>query len=148
MRKFILLVEDDPDDVELALRALQRHRIANQVVVVRDGAEALAFLYGEGAHATRNPGDLPEVVLLDLNLPKVRGLEVLQRIRADARTRFLPVVVLTTSSEERDVVESYRLGANSYIRKPVDFEQFAEAMRQLGMYWLVLNQNVKRPGEL
>lgn len=148
MSKFILLVEDNPDDVVLALRALKRNHIANEVVVVRDGAEALDFLFAQGSHADRNPKDLPEVVLLDLKLPKLHGLEVLQRIRAHESTRLMPVVVLTTSSEEQDIIESYRLGANSYIRKPVDFDQFTEAVRQLGMYWLVLNQNVKQPGEL
>lgn len=141
MEKFILLVEDNPDDEALALRALRRNHIANRVVVVHDGVEALDFLAAVGPHAGRDPLDLPEVVLLDLKLPKLHGLEVLQRIRQDPATRMLPVVVLTTSSEDRDMVESYRLGANSYIRKPVDFEQFIEAVRQLGMYWLVLNQS-------
>lgn len=140
MDKFILLVEDNPDDVALALRALKRNHIANEVVVVSDGAEALDFLMAQGAHQERDPSHLPEVVLLDLKLPKLHGLEVLQRIRAHQPTRMLPVVVLTTSSEDRDIVESYRLGANSFIRKPVDFDQFTEAVRQLGMYWLVLNQ--------
>jgi two-component system response regulator len=148
MSKFILLVEDNPDDVVLALRALKRNHIANEVVVVRDGAEAVDFLFAQGAHAGRDPKALPEVVLLDLKLPKLHGLEVLQRIRAHETTRLMPVVVLTTSSEEQDIIESYRLGANSYIRKPVDFDQFTEAVRQLGMYWLVLNQNVKQAGEL
>lgn len=141
MDKFILLVEDNPDDEALALRALRKNHIANEVVVARDGAEALDFLFGTGSHAGRDPDRQPEVVLLDLKLPKLHGLEVLQRIRADERTRLLPVVVLTTSSEDRDMVESYRLGANSYIRKPVDFDQFTEAVRQLGMYWLVLNES-------
>ncbi len=148
MSKFILLVEDNPDDVVLALRALKRNHIANEVVVVRDGAEALDFLFAQGSHAGRNPEHLPEVVLLDLKLPKLHGLEVLQRIRAHESTCLMPVVVLTTSSEEQDIIESYRLGANSYIRKPVDFDQFTEAVRQLGMYWLVLNQSVKQAGEL
>jgi len=141
MEKFILLVEDNPDDEALALRALRRNHIANRVVVARDGVEALDFLNATGPHAGRDPQELPEVVLLDLKLPRLHGLEVLQRIRAKDATRMLPVVVLTTSSEDRDMVESYRLGANSYIRKPVDFEQFIEAVRQLGMYWLVLNQS-------
>jgi two-component system response regulator len=142
MEKFILLVEDNPDDEALALRALRRNHIANEVIVARDGVAALDFLFATGSHAGRDAGDLPEVVLLDLKLPKLHGLEVLQRIRADERTKLLPVVILTTSSEDRDVVESYRLGANSYIRKPVDFDQFSESVRQLGMYWLVLNQSV------
>jgi two-component system response regulator len=146
MEKFILLVEDNPDDEALALRALRKNHIANEVVVARDGVEALDFLFGAGAHAGRDPADLPEVVLLDLKLPKLHGLEVLQRIRANEHTKLLPVVVLTTSSEDRDMVESYRLGANSYIRKPVDFDQFMESVRQLGMYWLVLNQSAHRNG--
>ncbi|HWP34686.1 MAG TPA: response regulator [Thermodesulfobacteriota bacterium] len=138
--KLILLVEDNPDDEALTLRALKKHNIANEVVVARDGAEALDWLFGTGAHAGRDPRILPEVVLLDLKLPKVDGLEVLARIRADARSRRLPVVILTSSNEERDIVESYDRGANSYVRKPVDFAQFAEAVRQLGLYWLVLNE--------
>ncbi len=135
----ILLVEDNPDDEALTLRALKKNHILNEVVVARDGAEALDYLFGTGAHAGRDVRDAPQVVLLDLKLPKVDGLEVLRRLRADARTRLQPVVVLTTSSEERDIVSSYELGANSYIRKPVDFNQFMEAVRQLGLYWLVLN---------
>ena len=133
----ILLVEDNPDDEALTLRALKNSNIANEVVVARDGAEAIDFLLGTGH------GDswrLPEVVLLDLNLPKISGLEVLKRIRADARTQMLPVVVLTTSDEDRDRVESYRFGANSYVRKPVDFNQFNDAVRQLGLYWLLWNE--------
>lgn len=144
--KTILLVEDNDDDARLTIRALQRNNILNRVVLAADGAEALDYLFGTGAHAGRDPAQLPQVVLLDLKLPKVNGLEVLERVRADERTRLLPVVVLTTSNEEADVVRSYRLGANSYIRKPVDFEQFAEAVRQLGMYWLVLNENPS-PGD-
>jgi CheY-like chemotaxis protein len=131
----ILLVEDNPDDAELTLRAFKRSKIANDVVVARDGEEALAYLLATGAAAV-----LPEVVLLDLKLPKVDGLEVLRRLRADARTRRLPVVVLTSSNEEKDVVSSYDLGANSFVRKPVDFAEFLEAARQLGLYWLVLNE--------
>ena len=146
MAKYILLVEDNPDDEILTLRALKKNNIANKVVVCRDGAEALDFLRAEGAHADRDPRDLPEVVLLDLKLPKIYGLEVLKRIRAEECTRLLPVVILTTSSEERDLVESYRLGANSYIRKPVDFAQFMEAVKNLGMYWLVLNQSAQSLG--
>lgn len=135
----ILLVEDNPDDEVLTRRALKKNDIPNEVVVARDGAEALDFLFGNGAHAGRDVAKPPQLVLLDLKLPKIDGLEVLRRLRADARTRLQPVVILTTSNEERDVVASYELGANSYIRKPVDFEQFMEAVRQLGTYWLVLN---------
>ena len=139
--KTILLVEDNPDDELLTRRALEKNRIANRVVVARDGEEALDYLLG-GAP----PPPLPQVVLLDLKLPKVDGLEVLRRLRAEARTRLLPVVVLTTSNEERDILESYELGANSYIRKPVDFQQFLEAVRQLGLYWLLLNEPPPAPG--
>ena|SRR5687768_6509988 len=137
--KLILLVEDNEDDVELTLRALQKNNICNRVVVARDGVEALDFLFCEGSHADRDPGDQPEVILLDLNMPRMGGLEVLQRVRADERTRTVPVVVLTSSREESDLVQSYAGGANSYIQKPVDFEQFTEAVRHLGLYWLVLN---------
>jgi len=137
--KFILLVEDNPDDEALTLRALKKNNILNPVVVVRDGAEALEYLFGTGLHAGRDPAAAPQVVLLDLKLPRIDGLEVLRRIRSDERTRRQPVVVLTTSNEDRDILSSYELGANSYIRKPVDFEQFMEAVRQLGLYWLVLN---------
>jgi two-component system, response regulator len=133
----ILLVEDNQDDVDLALLALQKNRIANNIHVVRDGAEALEFLFGTGGG--RPDGDPPKFILLDLKLPKVDGLEVLRRIKADPRTQQVPVVMMTSSREERDVIESYRLGVNSYIVKPVDFTQFSEAVRQLGMYWLVLN---------
>ena len=138
--KIILLVEDNPDDVELTLRALKKNNIANEVVVAGDGAEALEYLMAIGKYAKRAIADLPEVVLLDLKLPKVSGLEVLRAIRADPRTQMLPVVILTSSTEERDIIASYQLGANSYIRKPVDFDQFVDAIRQLGLYWLVLNQ--------
>ncbi len=137
--KVILLVEDNADDVVLTRRALTRHKIANEVVVAKDGAEALDYLFGTGRHAGRDLSVQPQVILLDLNLPKIGGLEVLRRIRSEASTRLLPVVILTTSSEERDMISGYSLGANSFIRKPVDFEQFADAVRQLGMYWLVLN---------
>lgn len=140
MEKTILLVEDNPDHEALTLRALKKAGLANPVIVARDGAEALDYLFGTGAHAGRNTADMPQTVLLDLKLPKVDGLEVLQRMRADERTRLIPVVVLTSSDEEKDLVSSYRYGANSYIRKPVDFVQFVEATRQLGLYWLVLNE--------
>jgi len=136
----ILLVEDNPDDEALTLRALQKNNIINEVVVARDGAEALDFLFGTGAYADRDLALMPEVILLDINLPKINGLEVLEKIRANERTRLLPVVILTTSNEEQDKIKSYTLGANSFIRKPVDFQQFSEAIRQLGVYWLVLNQ--------
>lgn len=136
----ILLVEDNPDDEALTQRALLRNNIRNQVVVARDGAEALDWLFGEGAHAGRDPSDLPALILLDLKLPKIDGLEVLRRLRADERTRLAPVVILTSSREEQDLTRGYSLGANSYIRKPVDFAQFVEAVRQLGLYWLVLNE--------
>jgi two-component system, response regulator len=139
----ILLVEDNPDDVELTLRALKKHNILNDVVIVNDGVEALDYLFGTGIYAGRDITILPEVVLLDLKLPKISGLEVLQRMRTDERTRLLPVVILTSSNEERDLIDSYRLGANSYVQKPVDFNEFAEAIRQLGMYWLLLNKSPK-----
>jgi two-component system response regulator len=138
--KMILLVEDNADDEALTLRALNKNKIANRIVVVRDGAEALDFLFCTGAHAGRDPRELPQVTLLDLKLPKVDGLEVLRRIRSDTRTRMLPVVVLTSSKEEQDMIKAYSLGVNSYIRKPVDFNQFVEAIGQLGLYWLVLNE--------
>ena len=138
--KIILLVEDNPDDVELTLRAFKKCNIANEVVVARDGVEALDYLFGTGAYSGRDLSVMPAVVLLDLKLPRIDGLEVLRRLRADERTRFLPVVVLTSSNEDQDVVNSYQLGANSYIRKPVDFIQFIDAARQLGMYWLLLNE--------
>ena len=136
----ILLVEDDPNDVELTLHALKKHNLGNRVEVVRDGAEALEFIFCSGAYANRRIENGPKVILLDLKLPKVDGLEVLRRVKADPRTRMIPVVVLTSSREERDIVESYRLGVNSYITKPVDFEQFTEAVRQLELYWLLLNE--------
>ncbi|HMS08254.1 MAG TPA: response regulator [Pyrinomonadaceae bacterium] len=143
-KRSILLVEDDANDIELTKRAFERNRLANAFLVARDGAEALEMLFGsskEGPHP-----DLSELqlILLDLKLPKVSGLEVLRKVRADDRTRMIPVVVLTSSDEERDVVESYGLGANSYVRKPIDFEQFVEAVRELGLYWLVLNKTVRR----
>jgi two-component system response regulator len=136
----ILLVEDNADDEALTLRALKKNNITNEVVVARDGAEALDYLFGTGAHAGRDTNVQPQVVLLDLKLPKVEGLEVLRRLRADARTKLLPVVILTTSNEEQDRLRGYGMGANSYVRKPVDFGEFIEAVRQLEMYWLLLNE--------
>ncbi len=138
--KIILLVEDNPDDEALTLRAFKKNNIKNGVVVARDGAEALDYLFGAGKHAGRDVKDLPQVVLLDLKLPKVDGLEVLRRIRADERTKLLPVVILTSSKEDKDVINGYRLGANSYVRKPVSFDEFLEAARALGLYWLLVNQ--------
>ena len=138
-QKPILLVEDNPDDVELTLRALKKNNILNEVMVAKDGAEALDYLFGTGVYAGRDLSVMPQVILLDLQLPKVDGLEVLKRLRADERTKLLPVVILTSSREEKDLINGYKLGANSYIRKPVDFDQFAYAVRQLGLYWLVLN---------
>jgi CheY-like chemotaxis protein len=138
--KVILLVEDNPDDEALAIRALKRHHIGNQIVVARDGVEALDYLFGTGLYADRNISLQPSVILLDLKLPRVDGLEVLRRVRTHDLTKLLPVVVLTTSSEEQDLLDSYSLGCNSYIRKPVDFLQFSEAIRQLGMYWLLMNE--------
>ncbi|OEU67355.1 MAG: two-component system response regulator [Desulfobacterales bacterium PC51MH44] len=139
--KIILLVEDNPDDELLAIRALKKNNIMNKVVIARDGVEALDYLFGTGAYEGRDMSEMPQVILLDLKLPKINGLEVLKRLRNDERTKLLPVVVLTSSREERDLTECYRLGANSYICKPVDFTQFAEAIRQLGLYWLVLNES-------
>jgi two-component system response regulator len=136
--KYILLVEDNPDDEELTMRALRK--IANEVVVARDGSEALEFVFGTGRHAGREVERLPAVILLDLKLPKLSGLDVLQRLRADPRTRLVPVVVLTSSSEDEDMLRSYRFGANSYVRKPVEFGAFANAVTQLGVYWMLLNE--------
>jgi two-component system response regulator len=141
----ILLVEDNEDDELLTCRALKHNRVANQIVVAHDGVEALDFLFGTGTHAGRDVSVLPQVVLLDLNLPRVGGLEVLRRIRADERTRLLSVVVLTSSKEDEDVVRSYALGANSYVRKPVGFEAFSEAVRTLGLFWLLLNETAPAP---
>ncbi len=138
--KTILLVEDNPDDIDLTLRALKKNNIANRVVVVHDGAEALDYLFATGAHAGRDTRVMPAVILLDLKLPKVDGLEVLQRLRADERTKLIPVVILTSSREEQDIVNGYSLGANSYVRKPVDFARFSAAVGQLGLYWLLLNE--------
>ncbi len=139
-QKTLLLVEDNPDDEALTLRALNKYNLANHIEVARDGQEALDYLFGEGKYQGRNTGEQPQVILLDLKLPKIDGLQVLEALRADPRTRQVPVVVLTSSDDERDIVRSYDLGANSYVRKPVDFEQFLEAARQLGLYWLVLNE--------
>ena len=137
--KVILLVEDNPDDETLTLRALSKSKILNEIVVARDGAEALGYLFGTGIHAGRDVTVQPQLILLDLKLPKIDGLEVLKCLRADPRTALLPVTILTTSNEERDVITSYKLGVNSYVRKPVDSDSFIEAVRQLGLYWLVLN---------
>ena len=138
--QIILLVEDNPDDEALTLRALQKNNIKNEVVVMRDGAEALDYFFATGPYAGRDVNVMPQVVLLDLKLPKVDGLEVLRRLRADTRTKLVPVVILTSSNEEKDLIDGYGFGANSYVRKPVDFVQFTEAVRQLGLYWLLLNQ--------
>jgi CheY-like chemotaxis protein len=139
----ILIVEDNPQDLDLALRALQKAKLANRVHIVRDGAEAIEFIFCEGAYSQRKIENGPKVILLDLKLPKVDGLQVLQRIKGDPRTKAIPVVVITSSKEQNDVVESYNLGVNSYIVKPVNFEQFSEAVQKLGMYWLLLNHPPK-----
>ena len=138
--KVVLLVEDNPDDEALTLRALRKHNLANEIIVARDGQEALDYLFGEGEYAGRDIYSLPQVILLDLKLPKVDGLQVLEQLRNTEHTRNVPIVVLTSSSQEQDMMRSYDLGANSYVRKPVDFEEFLEAARQLGLYWLVLNE--------
>lgn len=138
--KVILLVEDNPDDEALTVRALKKNYVLNEVAVARDGVEALEFLFGEGAYAGRDLSSMPQVILLDLKLPKLDGLGVLRRLRADPRTKLLPVVLLTSSNEEEDLLKGYGLGANSYVRKPVDFDKFKEAIRQLSLYWLVLNE--------
>lgn len=140
MNKIILLVEDNPDDERLTLLALKKNNIENEVIVARDGVEATDYLFARGKYAQREPHKLPEVILLDLKLPKMDGLEVLRSIRENTSTRLLPVVVLTSSDEERDRIESYSLGCNSYVRKPVDFSEFTEAVRQLGLYWLIVNR--------
>ena len=145
-KKIIVLVEDNPNDETLTLRALRKNNIANEIVVTRDGAEAIDFLFGQGAYTGRDCHQVVSVVLLDLKLPKVDGLEVLRKLRENRKTRLLPVVVLTSSKEEQDMIQSYSLGANSYIRKPVDFTRFIEAVRQLGLYWLVLNEAPPQEG--
>jgi len=138
--KIILLVEDNPDDVVLTMRAFEKNNIHNKVIVARDGAEALDYMFGTGMYAGRDDKDLPVVILLDLKLPKIDGLEVLKRLRQDARTKLVPVVILTSSAEEMDVISGYKLGANSYVRKPVNFDNFVEAVKHLGLYWLLLNE--------
>ena len=138
--KMILLVEDNPDDEELTTRALRQAKIANEIVVARDGSEAVEFLFGQGRHAGRDVSHMPAVILLDLKLPKLSGLEVLQRLRADQRTKLIPTVILTSSSEDEDMLKSYQWGANSYVRKPVEFGAFVNAVSQLGIYWMLLNQ--------
>lgn len=140
-QKVILLVEDNSDDQVLTLRALKKNNILNEVVVARDGAEALDYLFATGNFAGRDTSETPAVILLDLKLPKINGLEVLTRLRADPRTSMLPIVILTSSREEQDIIDGYNFGANSYVRKPVNFEQFNEAVRQLGLYWLLLNES-------
>jgi two-component system response regulator len=138
--RLILLVEDNPDDVALTLRALKKNNLGNQIFVAGDGVEALDYLFGTGPHVSRDVGVQPEVILLDLKLPKMDGFEVLRKLRANPRTRLLPVVIMTSSREQQDLIDGYGLGANSYVTKPVDFERFVEAVRQLGLYWLVLNE--------
>ena len=145
MGKRILLVEDNPDDEALTLRAFRKSNITNEVFVARDGVEAIQYLFCEGPHAQRDPSDLPSVILMDLKLPKLDGLEVLRRIRSDSRTENIPVVVLTSSNEDRDRIESYNLRANSYVRKPVDFNEFLDAVRQLGLYWITLDATPTSP---
>lgn len=146
-RKSILLVEDNPDDVELTLRALKKNNIRNEIIVAKDGVEALDFLSGKGKLSGRDLGDMPALIVLDLKLPKIDGLEVLRRIRADERTRLLPVVILTSSKEEQDVARGYALGSNSYVRKPVDFNEFTKAVGLLGLYWLLINETPPIQGE-
>lgn len=138
----IFLIEDNPDDEALTLRALKKNNIGNQVIVARDGADALDFLFGRGSYESRDLSIMPQIVLLDLKLPKIDGLEVLRQLRANDRTKLLPVVILTSSKEEQDILRGYGLGANSYVRKPVDFNEFIGAVRQLGLYWLILNESI------
>ena len=137
----ILLVEDNPDDIELTLRAFRKNNIANKVAIAHDGVEALDYLFGRGAYAGRNTAEKPRLILLDLKMPKMDGLHVLEHLRADERTKLIPVVILTSSKEDNDLVSSYKCGANSYVRKPVDFSQFLEAVRQIGLYWLLINES-------
>jgi len=144
MANTILLVEDNEDDEALTLRALKKNNIANEVIVARDGEQALDYLFATGAYGERDATEVPQIILLDLNLPRISGLDVLRRLRGDERTRLLPVIVLTSSKEDQDVIQSYSLGANSYVRKPVDFAQFTEAVKTLGLFWLVLNQAAPR----
>lgn len=144
-KKAILLVEDNPNDEELTLRAFRKNNISNEIVVARNGAEALDYIFKTGDYAGQNPEDLPQVMILDLKLPKVSGLEVLAKVRENPLTHYLPVVILTSSAEEQDIIEGYRLGTNAYVRKPVDFLEFTEAVRQLGMFWLLLNRNCPLP---
>lgn len=142
--KSILLVEDNPNDELLMLRALKKNNIANEVIVTHDGVEALDYLFGRGEYIGRDLNIMPQLMLLDLKLPKIDGLEVLRRVRADLRTKYIPVVILTTSAEQKDIIDSYDLGANSYVQKPVDFNEFIQATQQLGLYWLVINKHVSR----
>jgi two-component system response regulator len=144
----ILLVEDNPDDVTLTLRAFRKNNIANEVVVARDGVEALDYLFCQGTHAKRDPKDMPRLILLDLKLPKLDGLQVLERLRGNEVTKLLPVVILTSSKEEQDLISGYKCGANSYVRKPVDFDNFVEAVHQIGLYWLLINEPPIQDGEL
>jgi two-component system response regulator len=146
--KSILLVEDNPDDVELTMRAFKKNSIKNEIIVAGDGAEALDFLFGTGKFAGRDPNDAPALILLDLKLPKIEGLEVLRRVRADERTRLLPVVILTSSKEEQDLLLGYSLGTNSYVRKPIDFNEFAKAVGFLGLYWLLINESPPVRGDM
>jgi two-component system, response regulator len=139
--KIILLVEDNPDDVDLTLRAFKKNNIANCIVVKRDGVEALEYLFGTEKQSSQNHNPLPAIILLDIKLPKIDGIEVLKRLRANPRTKILPVIILTSSTQEQDIIDSYSFGANSYVRKPVDFDKFIEAVRQLGLYWLLLNES-------
>jgi two-component system response regulator len=146
-RRSILLVEDNPDDVELTMRALKKNNIENEIIVATDGVAALDFLFGAGKHAQRDLNDMPALILLDLKLPKIEGLEVLRRIRADKRTRLLPVVILTSSKEEQDLARGYALGTNSYVLKPIDFNQFTKSVGLLGLYWLLINESPPIKGE-
>jgi CheY-like chemotaxis protein len=145
LKKIILLVEDNPDDAALTRRVMEKHSVYNQIIEAHDGVEALDYLFGTGPHAGRDLSQQPDIILLDLKLPKVDGLEVLRRVRQDLRTRLLPVVILTSSKEEQDIVAGYSLGANSYVRKPIDFTEFSEAIRQLGMFWLLFNETPPTP---